>query len=225
MIVLEDICKTYRLGGNAVYALQHVNLHVKSREFVAIVGPSGSGKSTLMNMIGCLDVADSGRYCLDGEDVSSLTEKQLSTLRNRKIGFVFQQFNLLQKLSAEENVELPLVYQGVPGAERKQRVQQALARVGLQTRVHHKPHELSGGQQQRVAIARALVTRPALILADEPTGNLDSQSGWEVMRMLQDLNAQGHTIVLITHDQHVAAQAQRRVRIADGRLYEQEAMR
>ncbi len=225
MIVLEDICKTYRLGENAVYALQHVNLHVKSREFVAIVGPSGSGKSTLMNMIGCLDVADSGRYCLDGEDVSSLTEKQLSTLRNRKIGFVFQQFNLLQKLSAEENVELPLVYQGVPGAERKQRVQQALARVGLQTRVHHKPHELSGGQQQRVAIARALVTRPALILADEPTGNLDSQSGWEVMRMLQDLNAQGHTIVLITHDQHVAAQAQRRVRIADGRLYEQEAMR
>lgn len=225
MIVLEDICKTYRLGENAVYALQHVNLHVKSREFVAIVGPSGSGKSTLMNMIGCLDVADSGRYCLDGEDVSSLTEKQLSTLRNRKIGFVFQQFNLLQKLSAEENVELPLVYQGVPGAERKQRVQQALARVGLQTRVHHKPHELSGGQQQRVAIARALVTRPALILADEPTGNLDSQSGWEVMRMLQDLNAQGHTIVLITHDQHVAAQAQRRVRIADGRLYEQEAKR
>ena len=225
MIVLEDICKTYRLGENAVYALQHVNLHVKSREFVAIVGPSGSGKSTLMNMIGCLDVVDSGRYCLDGEDVSSLTEKQLSTLRNRKIGFVFQQFNLLQKLSAEENVELPLVYQGVPGAERKQRVQQALARVGLQTRVHHKPHELSGGQQQRVAIARALVTRPALILADEPTGNLDSQSGWEVMRMLQDLNAQGHTIVLITHDQHVAAQAQRRVRIADGRLYEQEAMR
>ena len=223
MIVLEDICKTYHLGDNAVYALQHVNLHVESREFVAIVGPSGSGKSTLMNMIGCLDVPDSGRYCLDGEDVSSLTEKQLSTLRNRKIGFVFQQFNLLQKLSAEENVELPLIYQGVPGAERKQRVRQALAQVGLETRMHHKPHELSGGQQQRVAIARALVTRPALILADEPTGNLDSQSGREVMQMLQELNAQGHTIVLITHDQHVAEQARRRIRIADGRLYEQEA--
>ena len=223
MIVLEDICKTYHLGENAVYALQHVNLHVESREFVAIVGPSGSGKSTLMNMIGCLDVPDSGRYCLDGEDVSSLTEKQLSTLRNRKIGFVFQQFNLLQKLSAEENVELPLIYQGVSGAERKQRVRQALAQVGLETRMHHKPHELSGGQQQRVAIARALVTRPALILADEPTGNLDSQSGREVMQMLQELNAQGHTIVLITHDQHVAEQARRRARIADGRLYEQEA--
>ena len=187
---------------------------------MAIVGPSGSGKSTLMNILGCLDVADRGTYYMDGQDVFAMNEKQLSRLRNEKIGFVFQQFNLLQKLTALDNVELPLVYQGVPQKERRERAQQALADVGLLERMHHRPNELSGGQQQRVAIARALVTHPSLILADEPTGNLDSRSGGEVMQMLDRLNAQGHTIVLITHDAQVAQRARRSVRIADGHLFE-----
>ena len=220
MLELSHITKEYHMGGNVVHALQDVSLTVQDHEFVAIVGPSGSGKSTLMNILGCLDVADRGTYYMDGQDVFAMNEKQLSRLRNEKIGFVFQQFNLLQKLTALDNVELPLVYQGVPQKERRERAQQALADVGLLERMHHRPNELSGGQQQRVAIARALVTHPSLILADEPTGNLDSRSGGEVMQMLDRLNAQGHTIVLITHDAQVAQRARRSVRIADGHLFE-----
>lgn len=220
MLELSHITKEYHMGGNVVHALQDVSLTVQDHEFVAIVGPSGSGKSTLMNILGCLDVADCGTYYMDGQDVFAMNEKQLSRLRNEKIGFVFQQFNLLQKLTALDNVELPLVYQGVPQKERRERAQQALADVGLLERMHHRPNELSGGQQQRVAIARALVTHPSLILADEPTGNLDSRSGGEVMQMLDRLNAQGHTIVLITHDAQVAQRARRSVRIADGHLFE-----
>ncbi len=220
MLELSHITKEYHMGDNVVHALQDVSLTVQDHEFVAIVGPSGSGKSTLMNILGCLDVADCGTYYMDGQDVFAMNEKQLSRLRNEKIGFVFQQFNLLQKLTALDNVELPLVYQGVPQKERRERAQQALADVGLLERMHHRPNELSGGQQQRVAIARALVTHPSLILADEPTGNLDSRSGGEVMQMLDRLNAQGHTIVLITHDAQVAQRARRSVRIADGHLFE-----
>lgn len=220
MLELSHITKEYHMGDNVVHALQDVSLTVQDHEFVAIVGPSGSGKSTLMNILGCLDVADRGTYYMDGQDVFAMNEKQLSRLRNEKIGFVFQQFNLLQKLTALDNVELPLVYQGVPQKERRERAQQALADVGLLERMHHRPNELSGGQQQRVAIARALVTHPSLILADEPTGNLDSRSGGEVMQMLDRLNAQGHTIVLITHDAQVAQRARRSVRIADGHLFE-----
>ena len=220
MLELSHITKEYHMGDNVVHALQDVSLTVQDHEFVAIVGPSGSGKSTLMNILGCLDVADCGTYYMDGQDVFAMNEKQLSRLRNEKIGFVFQQFNLLQKLTALDNVELPLVYQGVPQKERRERAQQALADVGLLERMHHRPNELSGGQQQRVAIARALVTHPSLILADEPTGNLDSRSGGEVMQMLDRLNAQGHTIVLIPHDAQVAQRARRSVRIADGHLFE-----
>ena len=220
MLELLEIKKQYHMGDNVVCALEDVSLTVQDHEFVAIVGPSGSGKSTLMNIIGCLDVADSGTYRMDGQDVFTMNEKQLSQLRNEKIGFVFQQFNLLQKLTALDNVELPLVYQGVPQKERRERAQQALSDVGLKERMLHKPSELSGGQQQRVAIARALITHPSLILADEPTGNLDSRSGGEVMQMLKGLNEKGHTIVLITHDTQLAQQAKRSVRIADGRLYE-----
>ena len=218
MITLTDIRKTYLMGDTEVHALDGVSLHIAEREFVAIIGPSGSGKSTLMNIIGCLDVADSGTYVLDDQDVSTCTERQLATVRNRKIGFVFQQFNLLPKLTALENVELPLTYQGAGLSDRRERAMQAMERVGLGQRVHHRPSELSGGQQQRVAIARALAAQPSIILADEPTGNLDSRSGHEIIQILQELHASGNTIVLITHDNHVAEQAARRVSIADGRI-------
>jgi len=206
------------MGETEVHALNGVSLTIRDDEFVAIIGPSGSGKSTLMNVIGCLDVADKGTYKLDGEYVRNLSERQLSIIRNKKIGFIFQQFNLLPKLSAYENVELPLIYQGLPVDERRQRTEESLQKVGLGDRMHHKPTELSGGQQQRVAIARALATHPTLILADEPTGNLDSKSGKEIMKMLVELNREGKGIVLITHDNWVASQADKQIKIVDGEI-------
>ena len=222
MIDLKDVSKFYLVGDEKVKALDYATMHIYPHEFVSIIGPSGSGKSTLMNIIGCLDIADSGVYKLDGIPIDDYTENQLAKVRNNKIGFVFQSFNLIAKMSAEENVELPLIYQGVKRAERQERVRQALKRVGLSKRARHMPTELSGGQQQRVAIARALVTRPSLILADEPTGNLDSRTSAEIMEMFHELHEAGNTIVLITHDNDVAAQAARSIRIRDGRLTEVE---
>ncbi|MDQ1383258.1 MAG: macrolide transport system ATP-binding/permease protein [Actinomycetota bacterium] len=218
VIALVGVNKAYRSGSLSVQALDDVNLTIHEGEFVAIVGPSGSGKSTLMHIIGCLDVPTSGVYLLGGEDVSTLDEDRLAEIRNRRIGFVFQQFNLLPSLSAWRNVELPLAYSGLRRRERRERAMAALEQVGLGDRVDHRPGELSGGQQQRVAIARALVTEPALILADEPTGNLDSASTDEILGLLDDLHVSGRTMVLITHDREIAAEAQRRVRIRDGRL-------
>ena len=220
MIDIQDLCKFYQVGDDRVRALDHATLHISPREFVSIIGPSGSGKSTLMNIIGCLDVADAGVYKLDGLPIGEYSENELAHIRNQKIGFVFQSFNLIPKLSAEENVELPLIYQKVPRGERQQRVREALERVGLTKRARHLPTELSGGQQQRVAIARALVTRPSLILADEPTGNLDSKTSQEIMDMFHELHRQGNTIVLITHDPGVARQAERAIHILDGRITE-----
>ena len=220
MIELQDVSKIYQVGEERVKALDHANLHVRPHEFVSVIGPSGSGKSTLMNIIGCLDVADAGLYRLDGIPIEDYTENQLARVRNEKIGFVFQSFNLIPKMSAAENVELPLIYQGIRRAERQERVMQALERVGLTHRAKHQPTELSGGQQQRVAIARALVTRPSLILADEPTGNLDSHTTEDIMNIFHELHEQGNTIVLITHDNDVARQAKRIVHILDGRLTE-----
>ena len=222
MITFQDICKVYHIGGDEVRALDHANLQIDKGEFVSVIGPSGSGKSTLMNIIGCLDVADSGLYILDGQPIEQYSERDLAHIRNHKIGFVFQGFNLLSKMTAEENVELPLIYQGVPYSERKQRVQEALERVGLSGRRKHKPTELSGGQQQRVAIARAIVTKPSLLLADEPTGNLDSRTGDEIMALFHELHGLGNTIVLITHDDKVAQQANRRIHILDGHVREVE---
>jgi putative ABC transport system ATP-binding protein len=216
MIQIKDMSKIYVMGNNTVNALNKINVHIKKHEFVAIVGPSGSGKSTLMNMIGCLDVPSSGEYFLDNNEVSKLNDNQLADIRNLKIGFVFQRFNLLNRLTALENVELPLVYQGITGKESHRRAAEALTNVGLEGRAHHTPSELSGGQQQRVAIARALVTKPPLILADEPTGNLDSKSGVEIIKLLKQLHNDGNTIVLITHDNKVAAEANRVIRIQDG---------
>ena len=221
MIKLEHIFKIYQLGENKVYALNDVSLHVAEHEFLSIIGPSGSGKSTLMNMLGCLDVPTSGKYILDGEDVSKKNDDELAYIRNNKIGFVFQGFNLIQKLTAIENVELPLIYLNVPARERKERAKKALESVGLGERIHHTPTELSGGQQQRVAIARALITNPPIILADEPTGNLDSKAGKEVMQIFKELHKKGNTIILITHDSDVAKQASRMVRIQDGKIYEE----
>ena len=220
MIELRDVSKIYQIGDERVHALDHANLHVYPHEFVSIIGPSGSGKSTLMNIIGCLDTADAGEYLLEGTPIEAYSENELAKVRSRKIGFVFQSFNLIPKLSAEENVELPLIYQGIRKAERAARVRDALERVGLERRAKHQPTELSGGQQQRVAIARALVTRPSLILADEPTGNLDSHTSREIMEMFRELHEQGNTIVLITHDNDVARQAKRIVHILDGKLTE-----
>ena len=220
MIELREISKVYQIGDERVHALNHVNLHVYPHEFVSIIGPSGSGKSSLMNIIGCLDTADAGLYCLDGVPIEDYSEKQLAKVRNEKIGFVFQNFNLIAKMSAEENVELPLVYQKVKRAERQKRVKDALERVGLTKRAKHLPTELSGGQQQRVAIARALVTRPSLILAAEPTGNLDSHTTEDIMQIFRELHEQGNTIVLITHDNEVAEQGKRIIHIRDGKLTE-----
>ena len=220
MIRITDLSKTYTIGDETVHALDGANLHVAPGEFVGIIGPSGSGKSTLMNIIGCLDTADSGEYLLDGTPIEAYSENELARIRNRKIGFVFHSFNLIPKLTAAENVELPLIYQGVKKVERAARVEAALNRVQLGKRANHFPTELSGGQQQRVAIARAIVTRPSLILADEPTGNLDSKTTVEIMDIFHELHRQGNTIVLITHDDSVAAQAERRVHILDGRLTE-----
>ena len=222
MIRLQDISKIYYIGGQEVRALDRASLSIDDGEFVSIIGPSGSGKSTMMNIIGCLDVADSGEYILDGQSIEQYSEIELARIRNRKIGFIFQGFNLLSRLTAEANVELPLIYQRVGLSERKRRVAEALERVELYDRRKHKPTELSGGQQQRVAIARALVTQPTLLLADEPTGNLDSKTGDEIMRLFHELHKSGNTIVLITHDSSVANQAERRVHSLDGRVHEEE---
>lgn len=221
MIELRDISKIYQVGESEVRALDHVSMHVDDGEFVAIIGPSGSGKSTMMNIIGCLDVADEGEYLLDGQAIDKYTEAQITRIRGEKIGFIFQSFNLIGTMSAYENVELPLLYQRVGKKERMQRVNDALERVGLATRAQHKPSELSGGQQQRVAIARAIATRPSLFLADEPTGNLDSHTGAEIMNMFHTLHDAGSTIVLITHDDTIAAQATRAVRVLDGHIVDE----
>jgi len=222
MIHMKNVSKIYMMGEESVHALDKATMEIHDGEFVAIVGPSGSGKSTMMNIIGCLDIADTGEYVLDGQSIDDYSEEELARIRNKKLGFVFQNFNLLSKLSALENVELPLVYQGVHGRERKKRAVQALTKMGLADRIHHKPSELSGGQQQRVAIARALVTNPSLILADEPTGNLDQATGLEIMELFHELNSQGNTIVLITHDARIAAQAGRRIRMLDGHVMDEE---
>ena len=225
MIEIKDVTKVYQMGENEVHALDGVDISINEHEFVSIIGPSGSGKSTLMHVIGCLDIPTTGRYFLDGEEVSDLSENKLAQIRSRKIGFVFQQFNLLSKLSAVENVELPLIYQGVGIRERRERAMDALARVGLGERSHHKPSELSGGQQQRVAIARALVSNPPLILADEPTGNLDTHSGEEILGMLTDLHRRGNTIVVITHDMEVAEATERMIHIRDGKIIGDEEVK
>ena len=220
MIDIKDLCKVYLVGDERVKALDHASLHIYPQEFVSIIGPSGSGKSTLMNIIGCLDIADAGSYHLDGLPIEAYSENELAKIRNQKIGFVFQSFNLIPKLTAEENVELPLIYQKVKRSQRQKRVREALEMVGLTRRAKHLPTELSGGQQQRVAIARALVSNPCLILADEPTGNLDSKTSQEIMEIFHELHKQGNTIVLITHDNDVAKQASRAVHILDGRITE-----
>jgi putative ABC transport system ATP-binding protein len=221
VITLEGITKVYRTGAVEVPALRGISLHIPEGEFVAIMGPSGSGKSTLMNVIGCLDLPSAGTYILDGYDVSDLSEDQLAWIRNRKIGFVFQSFNLIPRVTALHNVEMPLVYAG-DSQQREGRAMAALESVGLAERARHVPSELSGGQQQRVAIARALVTDPAILLADEPTGNLDSESSVEIMRLLRELNEHGRTIVLITHEPDIAAFAQRVVRLRDGLVVSDE---
>ena len=218
ILELTDVTKTYVSGSLTVDALRGVTCEVQQGEYVAIMGPSGSGKSTLMHILGCLDVPTEGRYSLAGEDVSTMDESQLADVRNRRIGFVFQQFNLLPTLNAWRNVELPLTYAGVPRDERHRRAVEALGHVGLADRVDHRPGELSGGQQQRVSVARALVTQPSLILADEPTGNLDSVSTADVLHLFAELKDQGRTIVLITHETEVAEQAERIIHIRDGRL-------
>lgn len=220
MIELKEVSKIYTIGEEQVYALNHANMKIREGEFVSIIGPSGSGKSTMMNIIGCLDVADEGEYILDRISIEQYSERELAKIRNRKLGFIFQNFNLLPKLTAEENVELPLLYQGVKASERRRRVREALERVELSHRLHHRPTELSGGQQQRVAIARALVTCPSLFLADEPTGNLDTKTGEEIMRLFHELHEAGNTIVLITHDNGVAEEAERKIRIRDGSVEE-----
>lgn len=218
MIDLRNITKTYDMGSVQVQVLRGISLNVEEGEFISIIGPSGSGKSTLMNIIGCLDVPTDGEYFLDGKEISTYNEKQLSKIRNQKIGFVFQKFNLLPKLTAFENVELPLIYRGMSHKERRQRSLDALEKVGLTDRMSHNPTELSGGQQQRVAIARALAGNPPVLLADEPTGNLDSKSGSDVMKLIKQLSNEGKTIVLITHDTDIAKVAKRTITIKDGLL-------
>lgn len=218
LIEIREMCKIYNPGENEVRALDHVDLKIDKNEFVAIIGQSGSGKSTLMNMLGCLDVPTSGTYILNGQDVSGLTDNDLSDIRNREIGFIFQGFNLIAGLTALENVELPLIYRGVGRKERLRLAKIALEKVGLKARMDHKPSEMSGGQQQRVAIARAIAQAPPVILADEPTGNLDSGSTKEIMEILKELHSEGRTVILITHDNEIAARAKRIIRIMDGKI-------
>lgn len=218
LIKVEDLCKIYNPGENEVRALDHVNLEIQTGEFVAIIGQSGSGKSTFMNMLGCLDVPTSGKYFLNGTDVSTMKDNELSEVRNREIGFIFQGFNLIANLNAIENVELPLIYRGIDRKTRHKLATESLKMVGLEKRMHHKPNEMSGGQQQRVAIARAVAAKPPVILADEPTGNLDSASSKEILAILKELHRSGRTVILITHDNGIAAQAKRVVRIMDGKI-------
>lgn len=218
LVEVKDICKIYNPGENEVRALDHVSVSIQEKEFVTIIGHSGSGKSTLMNMLGCLDVPTSGSYFLHGKDVSRMSDDELSDVRNREIGFIFQGFNLIANLTALENVELPLIYRGVGKKERRELAEAALEKVGLGQRMSHKPSEMSGGQQQRVAIARAIAQAPPVILADEPTGNLDSGSTKEIMSILKQLHREGRTVILITHDNDIAAQARRVIRIKDGKI-------
>ncbi len=220
MISIKDLNKTYENGSISVHALKDVNLQVTKGEFIAITGPSGSGKSTLMNIIGCLDRASSGIYMLDNKEIDDLSDNELAEIRNSKIGFVFQSFNLLARTSALKNVELPMMYGGIGMKERRERALEALGKVGLADRIDHKPNELSGGQKQRVAVARALVNNPAIILADEPTGNLDSKSTQEVMDLFKQLNAEGVTILIVTHEQEIADQTKRIVSFRDGEIQE-----
>jgi len=224
LIQAKDLMKVYKMDGEEVHALDGVSLEIAPGEYVAIMGPSGSGKSTLMNLLGCLDTPTSGSYVLDGEEIAKLDDNGLARIRNRKIGFVFQTFNLLPRATSLHNVELPLVYSGVSGAERKKRAMAAMESVGLGTRALHRPNELSGGERQRVAVARALVTHPSLILADEPTGNLDTKTGKEIMALFGSLHGQGNTIILVTHDRTVAENARRIVTIRDGKIEKEEQL-
>jgi putative ABC transport system ATP-binding protein len=216
VIEIEDVTKLYKMGEETVHALLGVSIKVHRNEYLAVMGPSGSGKSTLMNMLGCLDTPTSGKYLFSGRNVSTMSDDELADIRNREIGFVFQTFNLLPRSSSLANVELPLIYAGISPGERRSRAQQTLTDVGLGDRMSHKPNELSGGQRQRVAIARALVNKPSIILADEPTGNLDSKTGEEIMQLLEDLYAQGNTIIVVTHEEDIARHARRIVRLRDG---------
>lgn len=219
LIEIKELKKNYSLGSSEIPVIHGINLNIKKNEYVAIMGPSGSGKSTLMNILGCLDTASSGHYFLNNVDVSTLDDDALSIMRNKEIGFIFQNFNLLPRLNAIQNVELPLIYSGTPAHERREKALQALEKVTLTDRIHHKPNELSGGQRQRVAIARALVTNPGILLADEPTGALDSKTGVEIMRLFDDLHSEGNTIILITHEQEIANYAHRSIYLKDGMIH------
>jgi putative ABC transport system ATP-binding protein len=224
LIDVRNLVKTYQIGTVEVNALRGVDLHIQKNEYVAVMGPSGSGKSTLMNILGCLDTPSSGEYDLAGEVVSQMNDDQLADIRNRQIGFVFQTFNLLPRANALHNVELPLIYAGIPAAKRRAMAMEALQRVGLGDRFHHKPNELSGGQRQRVAIARALINNPSIIFADEPTGNLDTTTGDEIMQIFEELHRQGNTIILVTHEEYIAEHALRIVRLRDGKIERDEAV-
>ncbi|CEN87008.1 ABC transporter ATP-binding protein [Paraclostridium sordellii] len=220
IIKVNNLTKKFQIGDEELKALDNISLSISKGEFVAIVGPSGSGKSTFMNIIGCLDTADEGEYILDGENIKNIESDGLSDIRNKKIGFIFQNFNLLNKLSAIENIELPLIYQGIDTKKRREIALKCLEKVGLESRKNHKPNQLSGGQQQRVAIARAIATNPEILLADEPTGALDSKTSKEILNILEKLNEDGKTIIMITHDLDIASKAKRQIRIKDGKLYE-----
>jgi putative ABC transport system ATP-binding protein len=222
IINIEHIARVYQVGSEEVFALRDVSVRIDKNEYVAIMGPSGSGKSTLMNLLGCLDTPTSGKYDFNGSSVSDMTDNDLAAIRNKEIGFVFQTFNLLARSDALHNVELPLIYAGVSYSERKERAEQSLVDVGLHDRMHHKPNELSGGQRQRVAIARALVTKPSIILADEPTGNLDSKTGEEIMALFADIHDKGNTIILVTHEEYIAEHAARIIRLRDGLVEKDE---
>ena len=225
IIVTEDLQRHYEMGGEVIHALRGVDLQIAPGEYVAVMGPSGSGKSTLMNMIGCLDTPDDGQYWLNGKLVSDMNDRELARVRNSEVGFVFQTFNLLPRANALHNVEMPLIYAGMKRKERLQRAAAALARVGLGDRMNHRPSEMSGGQRQRVAVARALVTEPSILLADEPTGNLDTATGEEIMRLFDELHAAGHTIILVTHEANIAAHAERSIVLRDGSIETDERMR